>query len=434
MKKSISGKCDVLVGGQWGDEGKAKIIDYLANNYNIICRYQGGSNAGHTVIRHNNKYVFHLLPSGILNPKSIAVLGNGMVIHLPQLLKEIRKLQKEGIVLDGRLLISDRAFVVTEYHREFDKIKEKKDVKIGTTSQGIGPAYTDKYSREGIRISDLFHPDLLFEKITASMNIKAFLFKHYYGYKFHLNPEEVTKNLLRDFTMIKPYVDDTVFFLNQSLAEGNKILLEGAQGAGLDIDFGSYPYVTSSSPTLGGSSTGSGIPAVYFQDIIGIFKAYVTRVGEGSLPTQLSGIQEEKLRQKGREFGATTGRSRGCGWFDGVQAKLSVMVNGINKIALTKLDVLTGFETVKFCTHYRVGKEEIDRFPTSEFDLGQAIPVYREFPGWDTAATQVHKYEDLHPNVCNFINFLEEYLNVPVTIISTGPDREHTLEKSKLFH
>lgn len=421
-------KADILVGGQWGDEGKAKIIDFLSSEYDIICRYQGGSNAGHTVVYQNQKYIFHLLPSGLLNPNITAVLGHGMVIYLPQLINEINELERKGIEVLNRIKISDRAFLVTDYHLEMDRVKEKNDLKIGTTIRGIGPAYTDKYAREGIRVIDLFYPAELLKKITKSLEAKTCFMKHYYQHDYMAKAQEIVDKLLTDFNKIKSCVDNTAYYLNEASKAKKHILLEGAQGAGLDIDFGSYPYVTSSSPTSGGGATGSGIAVNNFEHIIGIFKTYITRVGEGAMPTMLSGDAEELLREKGGEFGATTGRSRGCGWFDGVQAKYSVMINGVSKLALTKLDVLAGLKTVKFCTHYTIpGKGTTDRFPSAIQDLSQATPVYKEFPGWEDGVYGVKCMKDLHPNALAFIRFFEEYLTTPVKFISTGPERESTI-------
>lgn len=421
-------KCDILVGGQWGDEGKAKIIDFLSPKYDIACRFQGGSNAGHTVIHNGKKYVFHLLPSNVLHEHTSAVLAHGMVIYLPQLIKEIQNLKNDGISLENRLFISNRAFLVMDYHIEIDSNKEKKDLKIGTTNRGIGPAYTDKYARSGIRIIDLFYPQELFKKIQFSLDLTKNLLKNYYNFDYTITAEEIFEKTLADFEKIKPYVIDTIYYLHQAIPQKD-ILLEGAQGAGLDIDFGTYPFVTSSSPTSGGAAIGTGIPVNQFQKIMGIFKAYVTRVGEGVLPTALEETENNQLREKGNEFGSTTGRLRSCGWFDGVQAKYSIMVNGITDLVLTKLDVLSGYKKIKFCTHYLLDGVKTDQLPTSLNQLEKAKPVYVELPGWDDCVYKVTEFDKLHPNAQAFIFFIEEYLNCPIKIISTGPERQDTIIK-----
>ncbi|XP_060085293.1 adenylosuccinate synthetase-like [Ylistrum balloti] len=422
-------KCDILVGGQWGDEGKAKIIDFLSNKYHIVCRFQGGSNAGHTVFKNGVKYVFHLLPSSVLHPQTTAVLSHGMVIYLPQLVKEIQTLEKEGISFEGRLFISDKAFLVMDYHLEIDKVKEQKENKVGTTCKGIGPAYTDKYDRKGIRVGDLFDEGEVLNKIKSCLDEQKNLLKNYYQHDYLVTAEEILEKTLKDFKIIQPYVIDTTYYLNHAISQKN-ILLEGAQGAGLDIDFGTYPFVTSSSPTSGGAATGTGIAVNHFQKIYGVFKAYVTRVGKGSLPTILSNEENIQLRDKGKEFGATTGRQRSCGWFDGVQAKYSLMINGVTDLVITKLDVFTGYKKIKFCTHYIVDGFKTDMFPPSNQKLKKAEPVYIEFEGWEDQVYQVQTFDELHPNAQKFINYFEEYLGLRISIISTGPEKQDTIVRN----
>ncbi|MDP3829746.1 MAG: adenylosuccinate synthase, partial [Ignavibacteriaceae bacterium] len=341
----------ILVGSQWGDEGKGKIVDLLSENFPIVARYQGGANAGHTVEIGDDKYILHLIPSGILRKDVICVIGSGVVIDPIALLEEIELLEKNNISVKGRLFISHNAHLIMPYHKLLDSINESGKNKIGTTGRGIGPCYIDKYARKGIRINDLLNRELLAQKIRMNLDEKNLLLKNIYG-KDELNVEEIIEQYEAFDKAIDPYIKDVPAFLNNAISEGKSILLEGAQGALLDVDFGTYPFVTSSNPTSGGACTGTGIPPNKITNVIGIVKAYTTRVGEGPFPTELLDATGEKLRKVGSEFGATTGRPRRCGWFDAPLVKYSQMVNGIDSVAITKLDVLDHFEEIQVCTAY----------------------------------------------------------------------------------
>ncbi len=420
--------CDIVLGGQWGDEGKAKMIDYLATSYDLITRFQGGANAGHTVVANGKKFVFHLIPSGILYPDKICVLGNGVVIDMAELLKEITLLEEQGISLTGRLKISLSAFVVLPIHLALDKAREVKR-KIGTTGRGIGPAYGDKISRVGIRLSDFADQTSLLEKLKENFSEKAELFKNYLDLQDQkvLDPAETIKHLMPYYERIKQYLVHSPYFLNEAQQAGKSILLEGAQGSGLDIDFGSYPFVTSSSTTSGGAATGSGLGVTRFKDVIGVFKAYITRVGGGALPTGLEEAEMDVLRKHGGEYGATTGRPRSCGWFDGVQAKYSVMINGMTKVALTKIDVFDHYPKIQLATAYEIDGKVTKEFPVTDAELSRAKPVYQEFSGWKKPVAGLEKYSDLPDEAKVYIDFLEKYLNCPISFISTGPDRLKTI-------
>ena len=419
---------DIVLGGQWGDEGKAKVIDFLSAKYDVIVRYQGGANAGHTVEAEGEKYIFHLIPSGILYPGIQCVLGNGMVIDIDELYQEISKLKSQGVEIKDRLKVSSRAFVVLPFHRELDVARDRLRVgKIGTTGRGIGPAYSDKVNRIGIRIKDL--ADLIHLKKILQENLKEkkILFKHLFGLKNELDVDTIAEAAHKQYHNISQYVENTPYLLNSYKQQGKSILFEGAQGAGLDIDFGSYPYVTSSSCSSGGAAIGSGIGVTQFCEVIGVFKAYITRVGKGALPTILEGKALDALRAKGNEYGATTGRSRDCGWFDGVQASYSVMINGMTGIALTKLDVFDDYETIRFCTHYEIDGEKTDKFPTSIRIMDKVKPVYKEFKGWRSSTRGITKKADLPKEAIDYLHYIEKYLDVPIKYISTGPDRKETI-------
>ncbi len=423
-------KADVLVGCQWGDEGKAKVVDYLSHKYDIVLRYQGGGNAGHTVYRNGEKFVFHHIPSGLLYDTVKVVLGSGMVIELSSLLSEIELLEKKGIDVKNKLSISKRAFVVLDYHIHLDKVRESHDPrKIGTTLKGIGPAYADKIQRIGIRVGYLKDKSILRREITRGLAEKQTLFKEHYKKDFTTKVEELVEKASEQGALLAPYLEDTVYSLHHALRANQRILLEGAQGAALDIDFGTYPYVTSSSSTSGGACVGSGIPPRSIGDIIGIFKAYVTRVGEGSLPTELAKEEVEELRQKGKEFGATTGRPRNCGWLDLVQAKQALIVNGLSKIVLTKLDVLSGFKTLKVAVAYNLDGEITKQFPILNDDLEKVKPVYKEFEGFSENIKGLTKYDGLPKQAKEYIEFLETELGMPIAYISTGPNRNEMIAR-----
>ncbi|HMB00930.1 MAG TPA: adenylosuccinate synthase [Spirochaetota bacterium] len=420
--------CDIVLGGQWGDEGKAKIIDYLSAKYDIITRYQGGANAGHTVEYNNQKFIFHLIPSGILYGHTECVIGNGVVIDLNELIKEKQKLEKLGIDFKNRLKISSTAPVVMPYHIAIDKAREAiKKNKIGTTCRGIGPAYEDKYNRTGIRLIDCFYPQTLKNKIEANIKEKEVLFKHYYNIDYEFNIKKITEEILTPFAAIKQYICHTPYFLNNALKQHKNILMEGAQGLGLDINFGSYPYVTSSSPSSGGAATGTGIGIKNFDKVIGIFKAYITRVGSGPLPTRLAPGPMQKLQQLGNEYGATTGRPRDCGWFDGVQARFAVMINSINKLAITKSDILDKYKKLYYCTHYKANGTTINSFPETQEKLAHLEPVYKEFEGWNKDTTNIKSYSALPDEAKRYFNFIQKDLDCPIGYISNGADRDATI-------
>jgi len=420
--------CDIVLGGQWGDEGKAKIIDFLSKDYDIICRFQGGANAGHTVVAGGKKFVFHLIPSGILYPGKICVLGNGLVIDLSSLTDEIKYLESQNISFSDRLKISTLAHVVLPYHILLDKARENKSSnKIGTTHRGIGPAYTDKFLRCGIRIADLLNPDKLEEKIKESIYEKKVLFQNAYSGQSIPEPSVVCETILKLFEPLKKYAIHTPYFLNTSIRQNKSVLMEGAQGAGLDIDFGSYPYVTSSNTTCGGAVTGSGVGLKNFSNIIGVFKAYITRVGGGRLPTALEENNMKVLREAGGEYGATTGRPRNCGWFDGVQAKYAVIINSLTQIALTKIDIFDQYKKIYFCRAYKIKGKETSEFPSSIEDFTNADPVYMEFDGWESPIAGITDYKKLPDTAKKYLDFIQEYTGCPVGIVSTGPGREDTL-------
>ncbi len=419
---------DVALGGQWGDEGKAKVIDFLSENYQVVVRYQGGANAGHTIYFNNKKFILHHLPSGVFNPKTICVLGAGMVINLEKIWEEIDKIKQEKGI-SNEIYISHNAFLVFDYHLEIDRaIEEKNHNKIGTTVKGIGPAYRDKIARIGIRMQDFEFPKLLEKKINLAIEYN----KNWLNPKNYTseNIEKIIKKNFFYFKKLKKNIVNTAYLLHKF--SHKKILFEGAQGLGLDIDFGTYPYVTSSSTISGGVSAGTGVPPTAIKKVVGIFKAYVTRVGLGVLPTKLNKRELEKMRTLGEEFGATTGRARECGWFDGVQAKYSIMVNGISEIALTKLDIFDHYDEIKIATHYLYKGKKLDTFPTHNEVLKKIKPVYKTFPTWSGKIYGINKLEKLPDNAKKIIFFLEKYLDCPISYISTGPDREHMIIHRKL--
>ncbi len=419
-----------VIGGQWGDEGKGKIVDYIAKNIDVVVRSQGGANAGHTVIVNGKKYIFHLIPSGIIHENVKAIIGNGMVLDLPELMDEIKILNKNGIKTSGRLFISNRAHITLPFHkyvdRQSEKISGKK--KIGTTGRGIGPTYMDKIARVGIRVADLYDNEVLKEKLEAGIG-KA---NEIYGKLYDAIPfsyYEIAGDLSAYADMIKPYVTDTVFLINRFVKSGLSFLLEGAQATLLDVDFGTYPYVTSSNSSIGGLFTGSGFNPFLLDKTIGIFKAYCTRVGEGPFPTEQSGDTGEFLRQKGYEFGATTGRPRRCGFFDLVGAKYSCMINGFSDIALTKLDVLSGLESVSVCTGYEIEGKRIDEFPSQINVLAKAKPIYKIFEGWNDNIRNIKQFDALPVQAKKYIKYIEDKLKTNISLIATGPERQNLIER-----
>ncbi len=416
----------LVVGAQWGDEGKGKIVDLISQGADIVARYQGGANAGHTLVIEGKQYILHLIPSGILNPDVICVIGNGVVIDPVALEQEIQMLASHGIDVSGRLFISHRAHLIMPYHKMMDQVREKSSNTIGTTGRGIGPSYFDKAKRSGIRIVDLLDRKGLEEKIRVNLKEYNDILTKIYSEE-EMDVEQIIETYLNFDKTIDPYVTDTSLLLNQAIKEGKKIIVEGAQGALLDIDHGTYPFVTSSNPTSGGACTGLGIPPTAIKEIIGIVKAYATRVGNGPFPTELENEIGEQLRSQGHEFGATTGRKRRCGWLDLFALKYSVMVNGINNIALTKLDVLDNFETIKVCVGYSQNGKKLKSLPADVQSYENLELEYVEFPGWKTNLTGIKEYDKLPDNVKTYIKFIEEYTETKVGLISVSPDRADSI-------
>ncbi|NTU86477.1 MAG: adenylosuccinate synthase [Chlorobiaceae bacterium] len=418
----------VIVGTQFGDEGKGKLVDYLSEKYDIVVRYQGGANAGHTICFDNKSVVLHLIPSGIFHEGCVCVIGNGVVIDPVALLEEIRKVEELGYDVKGRLFISHNAHLIMPYHKRLDSLHEdaQGDNKIGTTGRGIGPSYEDKFARKGIRVVDLLNPEVLQEKLRENLAAKNKLFKSIYE-KEEFDVEDMVREHSEFDKIIDPYITNTQLYLNRQLKAGKTVLLEGAQGCLLDVDHGTYPYVTSSNPTSGGACTGSGIAPNYVGKVIGVVKAYMTRVGNGAFPSELLDETGERLGRIGHEYGATTGRKRRCGWIDLVALRYSLTLNGVTEIALTKLDVLDTFEEVKVCTSYLLDGREIHDFPTDHETLSRVTPVYRTLKGWMSSNAHARTFGEMHPEARNYVSFLEDALDVPVTFVSVGPGREETV-------
>ena len=418
----------IIVGAQWGDEGKGKIIDCLSEHADIVARYQGGANAGHTVVLGGERFILHLIPSGILHPHTICYLGNGVVIDPAALLHEIDLLAQKGIVVKGRLFLSPRAHLVMPYHKLLDQSRESADEqrKIGTTGRGIGPAYVDKVHRMGIRLVDLLDEATLREKISHNLQEKNAILNALYG-QLPLETEAILRDYRALDEQLDPYITDVSRALNQAIAAGKRILCEGAQGTLLDIDLGTYPYVTSSSPTSGGACTGLGIPPTKISRVLGVVKAYTTRVGMGPLPTEINEESGIDLRTLGAEFGATTGRPRRCGWFDAVVANYAVQVNGIAAWAVTKLDVLDTLAEIKICTAYRYRGKEMKTFPANISLLEQCEPVYETLPGWLAPTSEARSFEALPLRAQQYLHRLEALTQTPLEIISVGAQREQTI-------
>lgn len=418
----------IIIGAQWGDEGKGKVVDILSAQSEYVVRYQGGANAGHTLKFDDTTIVLHLIPSGMFNGNSKCVIGNGVVVDPISLVKEIEEVESLGVDLKNRLFISSSAHLILSYHKVLDKIKEKRrgSDAIGTTGRGIGPAYVSKVSRVGIRMYDLLDRELLLEKIQKNLSDINTALKNVY-HEEELDAVEILAELEPAIQRIAPYICNTTDLLHDALDNGSSILLEGAQGSLLDVDHGTYPYVTSSSPTAGGACTGSGIPPMAITHAMGITKAYCTRVGNGPFPTELHDEKGEKLRKNGQEFGATTGRPRRCGWLDLVALKYAIRLNGMNELTLTKLDVLDDFETISVCTHYEVDGEMTHKFPLESTDLEKLKPVYKNFSGWNQSTRNISKFEDLPKNARDYIAYVEEFIGVKFNIVSTGPKRTETI-------
>lgn len=419
----------IIVGAQWGDEGKGKIVDLLSEKAHIVARYQGGANAGHTIVANGKKYVLHLIPSGILQDGVQCVIGNGVVIDPVALMDEIAILESLGVSISGRLFISHKAHLIMPYHKLLDKAREEHagaERSIGTTGRGIGPCYIDKFSRSGIRIVDLLNREQFAEKLRANIEEKNELLTKIYE-REELNVENIVHEYLEFDNKIDPYITDTTLLLNNAVREGKSILMEGAQGALLDVDHGTYPFVTSSNPTSGGACTGLGVPPTAVDSIIGVVKAYSTRVGNGPFPTELHDATGEHLRKNGHEFGATTGRPRRCGWLDLVALKYSVMINGITEIALTKMDVLDDFESIKIAVGYNLDGKLLKSFPADCDSLEKITLDYVQLDGWNQSLAECKTYEQLPQKAQEYIRFIEDFVGVPVSIVSTSPDREGTI-------
>lgn len=417
---------NMVVGTQWGDEGKGKIVDYLSKDADYVVRFQGGNNAGHTIKVKDEVYKLHIIPSGVIQGKT-GVIGNGCVIDPEVLTRELSALVKKGF--NPRLFISNRAHVIMPYHKLLDGAEETYlgKGKIGTTKRGIGPCYSDKVARNGVRIGDLLDEKVLMRRLEIILPVKQRLLDAY-EMDVTLDREEIFERYYGYGQQIKEYVTDTHVILNDAVKKNKHVLLEGAQGAMLDIDFGTYPYTTSSHVIAGGASIGTGIGPRRIDEIIGIAKAYTTRVGEGPMPTELFDDAGKHLQEKGHEYGTTTSRPRRCGWLDLVVVKHSCLISGVTRLAITKLDVLTGLETVKICTRYSLRGTEIDVFPAGIGEVEQCKPVYKEFKGWDELQGSPRKLADLPDEAQEYLRFIEGYLRIPIAIVSVGPGREETFE------
>jgi adenylosuccinate synthase len=418
----------VVVGAQWGDEGKGKVIDIFSARMDIIARYQGGNNAGHTVVIGDDSFILHLIPSGILHKGKTCIIGNGVVIDPKALLEEIKMLEDRGLRVDGRLFISEEAHVIFPYHKLLDELKEERKRKIGTTKKGIGPCYADKVARSGIRVIDLLEPDTLKDKLRGILEEKnAILTKIYGAEPFAF--DGLYAEYLGFGKQIRKYVCNTKLMLNDAIDARKRILFEGAQGTLLDVDYGTYPFVTSSNSTAGGASTGTGVGPGKIDKVIGVAKAYTTRVGEGPFPTEFTKDLMERIRTKGKEFGATTGRPRRCGWFDSVVVRHSILVNGIDEIVITKLDVLDDLDTIKICTSYRFEGKTYTEFPSSAKALAACQPVYEELPGWKADTSKITTYSRLPKNAKDYLKRIQALMKTKITLVSVGSDRKQTFAK-----
>lgn len=424
----------IVLGAQWGDEGKGKMTDYLAEEADVVVRYQGGNNAGHTVEVGDRQYKLHLIPSGILHDEKLNVIGNGVVVDPIAFFSEINYLEEEGVkVTPDKLIVSDRAHVIMPYHKVLDRLKEKARGKndIGTTGKGIGPCYTDKFERCGIRVCDLIDKEVFKEKLMENIEMKNKYIVNVLGGEA-LSFDEIYEEYSKYGEKLKPFVKDTSVRVYNEIKEDKTVLFEGAQGMLLDIDYGTYPYVTSSNTTAGGVANGVGIGPNMITNAVGIAKAYTTRVGKGPFPTELENETGEWIREKGHEYGVTTGRSRRCGWLDIVILKTSVRVSGLTSLAVTKIDTLAGLEKVKMCVGYKFNDEVIDYFPASLEDLAKCEPIYEEFDGWDESVAEARSYEELHPNARKYLERIEELTQTRISIVSVGPRRDQTMRVKSL--
>ena len=413
-----------VLGAQWGDEGKGKIVDLLTPRFDIVARYQGGHNAGHTVYVNGTKFVLRLIPSGILHPGITCVIGNGVVVDPKALFAEVDELARSGIEVGDRLIVSDKAHLILPYHRDLDLLAEARrgDRKIGTTSRGIGPAYEDKIARRGIRVGDLADAEALAQGVRDNVAARNRLVND-----STMDWKPVLDQLLEQGNRLRPWIRDVSLMLSDAMTKGKSILFEGAQGTLLDIDHGTYPYVTSSNASIGGVCTGLGVGPRAIDSVMGVVKAYTTRVGEGPLPTELFGEMGHRLREGGNEYGAVTGRPRRCGWYDAVAARYAARINGLDALALTKLDVLDGLERIDICTAYRSGSRLLTEFPSDAGQLAACEPVYESWPGWSMPTRAVRRYADLPDNARRYIARLEEVSGVRAAIISTGSERNDTI-------
>jgi len=418
----------IVLGAQWGDEGKGKVIDIFSEKMDYIVRYQGGNNAGHTVVIGAEEFILHLVPSGILHKGKICVIGNGVVIDPKALLDEIDMLAKKKVSVKGRLFISDRAHVILPYHRKIDALKEERVGKIGTTKRGMGPCYADKVARSGITIADLMDDVVFRAKLASNLDDKNALLVKIYGAE-PFDFDSIYKEYKDYAAKIKEYVTDTAYLLNEAARKNKKIMFEGAQGTLLDVDHGTYPYVTSSNATAGGASTGAGVGPTKIDKVIGVVKAYTTRVGEGPMPTEFGPDLMDRIRKKGKEFGATTGRPRRCGWFDSLVVGHSVMVNGIDEIVVTKLDVLDDLDSIKICTAYKFEGKIYKRFPANIRVLEGCQPVYEDMPGWGVDTTRITSYSRLPKNAKNYLKRIQDILGAKIVLISVGSERKQTFTK-----
>lgn len=417
-----------VVGLQWGDEGKGKVIDMLSKHADIIVRYQGGANAGHTIVVGNDKIVLHLIPSGMLHENKHCIIGNGVVLDPAVLEQEVRELKERGHMKDDkRLLISGQTHLIMPYHKKLDSLREAGTTKkIGTTGRGIGPAYEDRASRIGIRVVDFLDKKIFAEKVRENLKVKNFLIKRYYKQE-PIKAREIIAEYAQYRPLLKKYVEDTSLFINESIRRGKSVLFEGAQGTLLDIDHGTYPFVTSSNTVVGHSACGAGVSPSSVGYVLGICKAYTTRVGEGPFPTELFGADGDLIRDKGGEYGATTGRPRRCGWFDAVIARRAVMLNGATGLALMKLDVLDGFGTIDVCVKYKIGRKTYSEPPLALHDLSRCEPVYERLEGWKGSVKDVRNYDELPEGARKYLGRLEELVGVPISLISTGAERDSTI-------
>ena len=424
----------IVLGAQWGDEGKGKMTDYLAEEANVVVRFQGGNNAGHTVVVGDKEYKLHLIPSGILYEDKLNVIGNGVVVDPKALFEEIEYLEGVGVkVTPEKLIISDRAQLIMPYHKVLDRLKEKARGKndIGTTGKGIGPCYTDKFERCGIRVCDLMHEDVFTEKLRENIEMKnAYITKVLGGEA--LNFDEILKEYLDFAKKLRPFVQDTSVSVYNDIIADKTVLFEGAQGMLLDIDYGTYPYVTSSNTTAGGVANGVGIGPNMITNAVGITKAYTTRVGKGPFPTELLDETGDWIREKGHEYGVTTGRSRRCGWLDLVIVKTACRVSGLTSLAVTKIDTLAGLDKLKVCVGYKFNGEIIDYFPASLEDLAKCEPVYEEFEGWGEEVANARSYDELPENAKKYLKRIEEFTDTKISIVSVGPKRDQTMRVQSL--